>query len=310
MNDPTERQPNRTALSHAGGESAESAESDNQSQSLYESAEVKSPRETFPTWLSRRFARELINESDVSYNLEHFRLADFSENYRENGLEVLLVAEDSTRMFIGEDQTARDSNGLFGYVIGPGSRLPPVRTVREALDILKPAEAAAAEMNGTTTIRQGEWFIVPTETEPVSRVFSGGVSERPFNGSPLENHVPTEYALGITEDEFMKRFDELCPERAGYFDSAPAVFEWIRKQNTLAGKDWCEVPDWLPSDGRIRRLAEPIYVRGTLRHRENDHYMERIGDEWHSAVTHDVDVFTIDTGSMTDSTAATRVRLD
>jgi hypothetical protein len=275
---------------------------------LYERAEDVDMSNLMPTWLPHRFAEELVKETDTPWTIDQFRLAECHNRHSEDGLEILLVAEDATRLFIGEDPTARDSNGLFGYIISPDDRLPLVRTTQEALDLLKPAQAAAAEMDNATPLRQGEWFLVPTDAEPVSRVISGEVASRPFGGSPLENHVPTEYGLGVTEAEFLEGFDAICPDVAPHAETAGDAFRIVAKGHRIAELEDVELETDLPTFEDLRQLAEPIYVRGTLRHRDNDHYMERLGDGWHLAVTHDVDVFTIDTSDL--QTSRPTVRLD
>lgn len=279
-----------------------------QQEPLFNRAKEISMDNLMPTWLPRQFAEELVDENDISWDLEEFRLAECHNRNSEDGMEILLVAPDGTRLFVGEDETARDSNGLFGYIIEPDGRLPLVRTTQEALDLLKPAKAATAEMEDATPLRQGEWFLVPTDDEPESRVFSGGVSERPFGGSPLENHVPTEFGLGVTEEEFAEEFSELCPELE--WGDAGDIFDRLAKAFRIAQVEDVELETDVPDFEEVRKLAEPIYVRGTFRHRENDHYMERVGDQWHIAVTHDVDVFTIETENLSRDTTSTRVRLD
>lgn len=262
----------------------------------------------FGGWLVPRFTEELLDETEAAYGLDDLRLAEVHNRTGEEGVEMLLVAPDATRVFIGEDTTARDSNGLFGYVIRPDDRLPLVRTTQEALDLLKPAQAAAAEMEDATPLRQGEWFLVPTDEDPVSEAFSGEVGQRPFGGSPLENHVPTEYALGVTAPDFLDGFGEMCPDLAEKWETPGEVFNRVAQGHRVAELEGVEMETDLPTVDELRELAEPVYVRGTLRHRENDHYMESIGDQWHLAVTHDVDVFTVETSALT--TSSTVVRLD
>jgi len=294
-----------TGLIHKSTEQTQ--ETEPEPEPLFDRAEQVSMSSLMPTWLPRAFAEELVGETEISQSLDDFRLAECHNRHAEEGMKLLLVAADGTRLFIGEDATARDSNGLFGYIIEPDGRLPLVRTTQEALDLLKPAKAATAEMEDATPLRQGEWFLVPTDEQPESRIFSGGVSERPFDGSPLENHVATEFGLGVTEEEFLNKFETLCPELD--FDNADDVFERLAKALRIASVDGVELETEVPDFESVRKIAEPIYVRGTLRHRENDHYMERLGDQWHVAVTHDVDVFTVETDALSNS-RSTRVRLD
>lgn len=311
MSEPNETQSDGTFRADGGvvvEEQADDQTAEPEREPLYDRAQPVEMGSLMPTWLPRAFADELADEQGT-WSLSSYRLAECHNRHSEDGLELLLVAPDATRLFIGEDPTARDSNGLYGYVIEPDDRLPLVRTTQEALDLLKPAQAQAAEMEDATPLRQGEWFLVPTDEEPKSRVFSGGVNERPFGGSPLENHVATEYALGVSESEFLERFEELCPDLAEHVDGAGDAFRRVAKGYRIAQLDGIELETDLPDFESLRKAAEPIYVRGTLRHRENDHYMERIGDGWHLAVTHDVDVFTIETDNLTNDTS-TAIRLD
>lgn len=275
---------------------------------LYEAAHPMSVDNVFRSWLPERFLGELVNEEidDRNYGWRTFKVAGI---YRDP-FQALFVFPDQTRVFIGEDDTARDSNGLFGFTIDENTRLPMVRTIEEALDLLKPSQARAAEVDGAQTLRQGEWFLLPTNEEPTSPVYSGEVSERPFGGSPLENHVPTDWGLGISEEEFMERFRRLCPDLSGHVETPAEAFHRVWQGFKIAEVDDVELHTDLPPVDDLRELSEPIYVRGTLRHRENDHYMERIGDDWHLAVTHEVDVLTIDTDDLTDSTSTRRLRYD
>lgn len=275
---------------------------------LYETAHPMSTDAVFRTWLPERFLRELVKEG-VEGRDSGWRTFRVAGLYR-NPFQALFVYPDQTRVFVGEDDTARDSNGLFGFVIDENSRLPMVRTIDEALDLLKPSQARAAEVDGAQTIRQGEWFLVPADDEPVSQTYSGEVSQRPFGGSPLENHVPTEWALGISEQKFMERFEELCPDLAEHVETPAEAFHRVWQGFQIAEHEDFELVTDLPDADDLRELAEPIYVRGTLRHRENDHYMERIGDDWHLAVTHEVDVLTVDTDDLTDSSSTRRLRYD
>jgi hypothetical protein len=273
----------------------------NEAEPLYETAKPVTWSRVFTSWLPERFAEALLEEHDIDYELGGYRLVEIYNHLNdEEGTKVLMVDPDGTRVYIGEDPTARDSNGLYGFVIRTGDRLPAVRTVEEATNLLKPAHVSAAEAKGATPLRQGEWFLVPADTEPESKIFSGEVAERPFGSSPLENHVPTEYALGVSEPEFVDRFFEMCPQLEEHVETAKEAFARVEQAYQIASLEDVELETDIPTFDEVRELAEPIYVRGTLRHRENDHYMESIGDDWHVAVTHDVDVFTAETDDLTE----------
>ncbi len=207
-------------------------------------------------------------------------------------LECLIAYEDEKRIFVGEDDTATNA-GRFCFIIDPAAGDPPVRTIEEALDLLKPPEVSHTTITlGDEPGRQGEWWLIPCEEEPASSDYKPGVSSRPFGGSPLENHVPREYALGVSGKEFMTRFERSTGISKSALQTPQDVFDWGWRQQQFVDDELIGVPENIPTVRELRELAGGIFVKGTLRHRENDHYMERIGEEWHLAVTHDADVFT------------------
>lgn len=207
---------------------------------------------------------------------------------------VLLVFPDHARMYVGLDATATDS-GLFGFVVTTSDPIATPDTCQQALDLLKPAGVAQRlDLDPDGAARQGEWWLLPADDEPVSEAFNPGLASKPYGGSPLENHVPREYAFGVTADELLRRFDEAVPERAGDFETVPELVEWLHQQRRFDDTEDIEIPDYVPTYDDLREWAEEVYVRGTLRHRENDHYMKSIGEEWHVARTHSLDVYTLD----------------
>lgn len=138
---------------------------------------------------------------------------------------------------------------------------------------------------------------IPEDAEVVESDVSwdeGDDGPEPDGPSPLDNHVPREYALGASEAEFVARFKREVPERAEYFDTVPEIVGWVTEQHHFDDTVGIEIPDHVPTLDEVREWANGVYVRGTLRHRENDHYMENIGDEWHIARTHTMEVFTAD----------------
>jgi len=72
--------------------------------------------------------------------------------------------------------------------------------------------------------------------------------------------------------------------------STPAeAIEWTHRQlqkpfDVDGAPDWAAIRDW----------AGDILVRGSIRHRDDDHYVEQCGDDWHVAVTHEMRVYTGD----------------
>jgi hypothetical protein len=150
------------------------------------------------------------------------------------------------------------------------------------------------EIEGEIPTRQGEWWLLETDEEPASSVFNPGVNKRPFGGSPLENHVPREYGLGVSDDVFMGRVQENAPELFEIVESVGDVFDKAAQAHRIASIEDVELQTPVPELDVLRDWCEEVYVRGTLRHRENDHYLERIGESWHTARTHNMDVYTID----------------
>jgi hypothetical protein len=221
-----------------------------------------------------------------------------NDDHDEQG--VLLTHESSLQVYIGWDSTAYPNNDLFGFVPFDGENGTPVPSAEDALDLLKPYEAAAREDHDVK--RQGEWFLVRTGEEPEGTIQKPGVSSRPYGGSPMESHVPRDWATGVPDDVFLERVeshDEVDRE----FDSPQDVFNWVEEHR---------IPDtteeWIPADEapwndeigdlthlfeELRELADGIFVRGSFRHRDNEHYMEKVED-WHRAETHEWEVITTD----------------
>lgn len=259
----------------------------------------------------RAFLGALANEYDLPgtqgrsrYSRSAHQRVDYHQNQRARLLDkdlyseapcCLLVFPSHSRMFIGTDPTATDS-GLFGFVIGPNDPIAAPDTCEQALDLLKPSGVAQASDAGNSPVRQGEWWLLPTEGAPESPVYKPGVASRPYGPSPLDNHVPREYGFGVSASEFMATFHSEVPERAEHFESPPEVLDWVAKQRAFDDVEDIEIPEHVPVPtwDEIREWAGEVYVRGTLRHRENDHYLENVGDEWHIARTHSIEVHTAD----------------
>lgn len=203
------------------------------------------------------------------------------EKHEERG--ALLTHEDGPQVYVGWDSTARDDE-LFGFCPFDGTNGVPVPSATDALDLLTPNEADAAADSGLE--RQGEWYFVPTAPRPdASLVPKGtiqnpGVKSRPFGGSPLESHVPRDWKTGKPDLEFVMDVEQELgyPTTAG---SPQEIFDAIH-----AGELDMELD-------RARELADGIYVRGSIRHRENDHTM-LVLDDWRRAVTHDWSVLSVD----------------
>jgi len=242
------------------------------------------------------FVRGMLREEDLSWGIDMGRVLD-SQEYDDEEPGALLVYPDEERVFIGRDPTAHN-RGDYGFIVKPNDPMPLPKTVDDALDLLKPLGVRSEyHETGELPQRQGEWWLLETDREPESRVFKGGVNERPFGGSPLDNHVPTEFAFGVAADEMMAWLETEYPDIVMAGDSLQDVLDRMNTAVKMEGIEGIEPQYDRPSFGEIRDAANGVFVRGTLRHREQDHYMERIGNEWRIARTHNVTVYTADTTS-------------
>lgn len=198
---------------------------------------------------------------------------------------LLLVAPDETLVFVGSDPTA-SGPPWFAYTIDPLEPVPAPDDAQAALDRLKPPRVRdVVHEEGFVPQRQGEWWLRPTPIRPTGETFSPGVASKPYGASPLGSHVPTEWGMSASESAFMDaaRDDVDLPASVA---SVPEVIEWSVRQieKDHHGLTWHDVRQW----------AGDVLVRGTIRHREGDHPVEEIGDEWHAAETHDREVYTAD----------------
>lgn len=223
--------------------------------------------------------------------LEELRLVDELETDRTDDVDLaaLFVLPDESLVFVGSDPTAKDARPLFGFVIEPFAPIPAPTTAQEALDLLRPEEIRAAFETGEEPARQGEWWLLPTSQVPLEVPYRPGVNSRPYGPSPLGNHVPREWGMTASADEFMSGVRDLVDELPSSIETPPEVIEWVHRQHRRR-----PVPDHAPAWDEIQSIAGEILVRGTLRHREDDHYVENLGEQWHRAETHDMDVYTAD----------------
>lgn len=204
----------------------------------------------------------------------------------------LLVLPDETILFVGRDPTTKEhqTSPLYGYLIEPTEPLPAPRTAQEALSLLRPPDVQRiVDEDGEVPTRQGEWFLVPTGGTPVGSTFHPGVNERPYGPSPLGNHVPREYGFGVRDSLVLDRLHDRLDVPASVA-TIPEVIRWLDRQPDWSGENAPPRPGWED----LREAAEEVYVRGTLRHRQNEHYVENAGERWHRAYTHDIDVYTGD----------------
>lgn len=192
---------------------------------------------------------------------------------------VLLEHADGIQAFIGYDSTAH-GDGVFGFVPFDGKQGVRAPTARDALDLLRPEGVLGNED------RQGEWFLVPADGDDAEgTIQKPGVSERPYGASPLDNHVPRDWKTVVSDSEFVRRVMKAVD------DPEETVVEWgDTPEDIIERIQWGRLDMSLQE---ARELAGGVLVRGSIRHRRNEHTMEVVED-WHQAVTHDQDVLTVD----------------
>lgn len=237
---------------------------------------------SFPTFISA-----VCRETGIEGDSSDVRLVDELADPVDTDFGLLLVFPDETLMFVGSDPTAKDSIPWFAYTIERSQPMPAPDTAKDALDRLKtPSVRDAEHEDNFLPPRHGEWWLLPCSLVPGGTVFNPGVSSKPYGPSPLGNHVPREYAFAVSDAEFMDRARSEA-EIPSSIDSPPELIEWANRQIKKPHEDkirWADVRSW----------ADEMLVKGTLRHRENDHFVENLGDVWHTAETHDIEVYTGD----------------
>lgn len=235
--------------------------------------------------------REPENTVDGGMFMEGVVHADILDHEDERG--VLLDHTSGVQVYVGWDSTAHRGEEMFGFVPYDGEDGIPAPSAEDALSLLRPNRAAAADER-SDVVRQGEWFLVPTRNDADGTVQKPGVSSRPYGGSPLDSHVPRDWRTVVADETFVSKFD-------GYARyEAPVTTDWT-PQDVL---DY--VHENLPEDAEareqvfedLREMAGGVQVRGTVRHRDNDHEIVQT-DDWCEATTHDWDVMTVEDSSTT-----------
>lgn len=248
---------------------------------------------------------ELIAERETDLDLED---TDFMDGVKaaphltgwdlDNNVDsavVVLNHESGWTIVVGRDPSAHFQFQTFGFVCTPETN---VETPHDALAVIRPEEAQQAINDGRRVKRHGEWFLIPGDPsdpyDPAGSEQKTGVSARPFGGSPLDNHIPREWATGVEDHVFVKRFLERADLREGVtVPQTPQEVADLVYQHTSGQQDVFEhhveltYPD-------LWAMAETIYVKGTIRHRETEHSLLGIQGGWHKAITHDHQVYTAD----------------
>jgi hypothetical protein len=237
---------------------------------------------SFPTFITA-----VCRETNIEGDSDSARLVSELENPDDTDFGLLLAFPDETLMFVGSDPTAKDSIPWFAYTIERAEPMPAPDTAQDALDRLKtPSVRDVEHEDNFLPPRHGEWWLLPCSLVPGGTVFSPGVSSKPYGASPLGNHVPREYAFAVSDDEFMSRAQAEV-DLPSSIETPPELIEWANRQIKKPHEDvlsWADVRAW----------AGEVLVRGTLRHRDNDHFVENLDETWHTAGTHDIKVYTGD----------------
>lgn len=233
---------------------------------------------------TQTFLNAVAAELGIDKSEREPEFVDLKES--EAGKQFLLEFQKGIQVAIGRDATSKDS-GLFAFVVD--SDASPVTTVTAALNTLKPDPVQAAEASkGITVYRQGEWWFVETDEEPAFSV-SGELGQKPYGPSPMENHVAREYGFGLPRTKLLQKLSLHATDgrSKNKLNRVPRCFRDLQRQHDrqwsskLSGFAWEEVPD----------VCGGLYVRGSVRHRDTEHYMVSLGESWHRAYTHDTTVY-------------------
>lgn len=237
-------------------------------------------------YVFHRFVDAVADREGLDATHEEARLLDRQEQIDdpEYGAAwgLLLAWPDETVMFVGSDPTATGAP-WYAFTVGPTEPIPAPETAQDAADRLKPpAVRDTIAEDDFVPQRHGEWWLRPTPLAPAGTVFTPGVQAKPFGPSPLGNHVPREWGMSVTDDIFVTTaHDHGAPVSR---TTPPEIFEWAVREVRRDALDWHTIRQW----------ADDILVRGTVRHRDHDHPVETLGDNWHAAETHDFEVYTAD----------------
>jgi len=241
----------------------------------------------------RRFARAVFSRLEKDVDVDSARVVDTITPSKDIDDGMLLAFPDESLLFLGKDPTTTDETfPWYGFTIEPNEPVPAPDTAQDALDLLKPIEVQqVVEDEHWIPNRHGEWWLLPTALVPGGSTFTPGVQSRPYGPSPLGNHVPREWAFTVTDKTFMERFRENVDSAPNSIKSVPEAIQWSYRQQNKP----CNIrPDDAPLWADIRDWGGDVLVKGTLRHRENDHFLENCHERWHKATTHRMEVYTAD----------------
>lgn len=193
--------------------------------------------------------------------------------------------------------------------------------VLEADDYAGDGADFGGEQLGDAIIRQGEWYFIPMP--------DGWQPEVPiYKPLPVPNRDSSwEFPGGVTEHydvaDVQEQFPEECPQCGGTRWELEArkpearcldcdtcfLFGADHDPSQFVADEIAELYDMatdvleshVPRDLAVTEDPDAMYVRGTVRHVDNEHQMINLDDRWHLAVdnTRDVTVFDLsaDTGN-------------
>lgn len=174
---------------------------------------------------------------------------------------------DGSGFYTGRDETHHSRRAWIAFHVSR-NEIEALETPSDALHLLKPGAVKEAERRGKQVQRQGEWFFIPTPDgfTPTGEVRKPLRNCRQPDGSlpfstrdkHLGRHIPRDKAFHVRKT---------CPDCGDtrFIDTDTGLDVTCRNCGTTVGG---------------------VYVRGTVRHIRNEHYMLNLGNQWHRAVTH------------------------
>lgn len=238
------------------------------------------------------FVRGIINHQTTGrvrrgHDLHATQIVDVERDGDNNRL---ITFENNTQVFYGYDHTSHGS-GRFGFVIEARA---PVPEPERALDLLTPDEVLRAQADGAEIERQGEWFFVDeqySDDEPQSAIHKPGVNSKPFGPTPLDSHIPRDWKAQYDDETVVENYldhdgTSFVTEQPDLDDAGDVVKHYAYGElHYKSDLTWAQLQD---------EILGGVWLRGTVRHDRNEHYIENLGDTWHKAVTHRKDVITQD----------------
>ena len=156
----------------------------------------------------------------------------------------------------------------------------PITSINQAYDCLMPNEVKDAIANGEHVKRQGEWFFIPTKTNPLSKI--AGLTEEQRKEYALAMAIKKQSNWDTTLSEML---GEELTEKYKNIGYIPEV--GVKRMELRAGKNRPNHAEkGLNSDGIS-------YVKGKVSHSGREH-ADIVLDGWHIALPNTaIDSFTI-----------------